>query len=67
MAGVESFVPFDQVVEAMAHIGTLISPKLRETSLGGLAVTATAKAVEKKLGISIGKKASQCEDCEGCD
>lgn len=53
IARVESFVPFDQVVEAMANIGKLISPKLRETSLGGLAVTKTAKQMEKKLGIKI--------------
>lgn len=53
IAGIESFVPFDQVVETMANIGKLISPKLRETSLGGLAVTKTAKQMEKKLGIKI--------------
>ena len=67
MAGVESFVPFDQVVKTMSRIGSLISPKLRETSLGGLAITPTGKGVERKLGIKIsGKNGNGCGDCEGC-
>ncbi|MBU1992222.1 MAG: L-serine ammonia-lyase, iron-sulfur-dependent, subunit alpha [Patescibacteria group bacterium] len=50
MAGIESYVPFDEVVVAMRNIGKLISSKLRETAMGGLAVTKTGENVKKKLG-----------------
>lgn len=53
IAGVKTFVPFDEVVEAMAGIAKLMSPKLRETALGGLAVTETGNMVKKKLGLAI--------------
>lgn len=53
LMGVESFIPFDQVVAAMSNIGKLLSPKLRETALGGLALSPEAKKIEKKLGIKI--------------
>ncbi len=43
LAGVESFIPADEVIEAMGQIGRLIPRELRETSLGGLAVTTAAK------------------------
>jgi L-serine dehydratase len=39
MAGVEFPIPFDQVVDAMGWVGRSLPPSLRETALGGLAVT----------------------------
>ena len=39
LAGIESFVPPDQVVAAMKDIGDSMPRKLKETSLGGLAAT----------------------------
>ncbi|MBU1019151.1 MAG: L-serine ammonia-lyase, iron-sulfur-dependent, subunit alpha [Patescibacteria group bacterium] len=53
MSGVESFIPIDEVIDAMGKIGRLLSPKLRETALGGLAVSKTAMKTTKKLGIKI--------------
>jgi len=52
IAGIKSFVPFDEVVEAMSHIGKMISPRLRETALGGLAITKTGEKIKKKLGFN---------------
>ncbi len=49
--GVESFVPFDEVVRAMREVGDLMSPKIRETALGGLAVTPTGQEVAKRMGL----------------
>ncbi|NOZ21924.1 MAG: L-serine ammonia-lyase, iron-sulfur-dependent, subunit alpha [Planctomycetes bacterium] len=49
IAGVRSEVPFDEVVSAMHETGRLMSDALRESSLGGLAATETAKEVEKRL------------------
>lgn len=39
LAGVEFPIPFDQVVDAMGWVGRSLPPSLRETALGGLAVT----------------------------
>ena len=49
LAGVHSFIPVDEVIEAMNRIGKALPKSLRETSEGGLAVTATAKAVETRI------------------
>ncbi len=43
LAGVKSFIPMDQVVEAMAAVGKLMHPSLKETAEGGLAQTPVAK------------------------
>lgn len=53
IAGVESFIPFDEVVQAMANIAEIMSPKLRETALGGLAMTKTGVMIKRKLGMKI--------------
>lgn len=55
IAGVTSFIPFDEVVEAMNNIAEIMSPKLRETALGGLAVTKTGNEIKRKLGLPIVK------------
>ncbi len=44
-AGVESVIPFRQVVEAMNQTGKMIPPALRESSEAGLAGTLTAKQI----------------------
>lgn len=49
--GVESFVPFDEVVRAMREVGDLMSPKIRETALGGLAMTPTGQEVAGRMGL----------------
>lgn len=41
IAGIESAIPFDEVVGAMYRIGKRLPPELRETSKGGLATTPT--------------------------
>lgn len=42
LAGISSFIPFDEVVDAMFSIGNMMSADLRETARGGCAVTPTA-------------------------
>lgn len=49
MAGITSFIPVDEVIDAMNRIGKAMPGSLRETSEGGLAVTPTAKAVEQRI------------------
>lgn len=53
MAGINSFIPFDEVVAAMNNIAQIMSPKLRETALGGLAVTKTGNMIKRKLGLRV--------------
>ena len=43
MAGVSFPIPFDEVAAAMGAVGKSLPPSLRETALGGLAVTPTGK------------------------
>lgn len=51
VCGIESFIPFDEVVWSMNNIARIMSPKIRETALGGLAVTTTGLRIRKKLGL----------------
>lgn len=41
LAGVESLIPFDEVVSAMKSVGDMMNPDLKETAKGGLAATET--------------------------
>lgn len=49
LAGVDSVVPFDEVVKAMSQIGDLMSPLLKETSEAGLARSTTGKRISNEL------------------
>lgn len=49
LAGVDSLIPFDEVVEAMYQVGKALPESLRETALGGLAATPSGKALEEKV------------------
>ncbi len=49
LAGIESIIPFDEVVTAMKSVGRLMSPDLRETARGGLAATPTARAINRRM------------------
>ena len=53
MAGIESKVPFDEVVKAMNDIANSMSERVRETALGGLAITKTGNRIKRKLGLKI--------------
>lgn len=49
MAGVSSKIPFDDTLSAMYKIGIELPASLRETALGGLAVTKTGLALKDKV------------------
>ena len=50
-AGMEFPIPFDEVAEALAGVGRALPPSLRETALGGLAATPTARALGRTLAL----------------
>ena len=53
LAGIRSFVPFDEVIDSMRRIGMDMPPCVRETGEGGLATTDTGKAARERI---FGKK-----------
>ena len=50
LAHLESFIPPDEVVGAMAQVGRMMPLELRETAEGGLAQTPTGLAVTARMG-----------------
>lgn len=48
-SGVKSCIPLDDIVDAMRETGELMSPKLKESSEAGLAVTKTGILIKEKL------------------
>lgn len=49
LAGIQSKIPCDEVIEAMNQIGQTMPSSLRETALGGLAQTKTALRLQKEI------------------
>ena len=49
LAGVESRIPVDEVIDAMGEVGRRMPVEFRETALGGLAATPTGRAVKKRM------------------
>ena len=45
LAGIVSRIPPDEVIDAMAEVGSSMSADLRETARGGLAATPTGKRI----------------------
>lgn len=49
LSGVESKIPFDEIVDAMAQTGALMSPMLKESSQAGLATTKTGLKIKAQV------------------
>lgn len=49
LAGIESRIPCDEVIEAMYKIGSEMPRTLRETALGGLAATPTGEKLKEQV------------------
>lgn len=66
MLGVESVIPMDEVTEAMMNISQRMSETIRETALGGLAVTRTGLKLREKMGLPPvpQKYLTKCRDCK---
>lgn len=52
LAGDSSVIPVDEVVNAMGEVGQSMEEKYKETALGGIAATPTARAIEQKVLIN---------------
>ena len=49
MAGIQSRIDVDEVIEAMGQVGRRMPVEFRETALGGLAATPTGRAVKERM------------------
>ena len=49
LAGVDSVIPVDEVIEAMGEIGASMETRYKETAMGGLAATKTGQAIAKRV------------------
>jgi L-serine dehydratase len=49
LAGFDSVIPLDEVIQAMEEVGSALPATLRGTALGGLSVTRTSKDIEGRL------------------
>lgn len=58
MAGVSSFIPADEAIQAVAEVGKMLPMQLRETGLGGLANTPTGRAAARALR----KEQADCQE-----
>lgn len=59
LAGVESVIPCDEVIEAMFRIGQTMPSTMRETARGGLAVTPTGERLKRQIFGDESKEESQ--------
>lgn len=51
MAGYDQVIPFDEVIETAKRVAQQMPRELRCTSLGGLSITPTSLAIEKRLAL----------------
>ena len=49
LAGIESRIPVDEVIDAMGDVGRRMPVEFRETALGGLAATSTGQEVKRRM------------------
>lgn len=49
LAGILTIIPLDEVIETMYKVGKILSPTLKETAMGGLAVTPTGIQIAREI------------------
>lgn len=62
LAGYDPVIPLDEVIETAKQVSKQMPRELRCTNLGGLSITPTAKAIEKKLA----EQKANCGSGCGC-
>jgi len=60
LADYDPVIPFDEVVETAQRVANQMPRELRCTALGGLSITPTSKAIEKRLAE---RKSAGCGSC----
>jgi len=49
LAGMKSIIPCDEVIDAMYRTGKMMPMQLKETAMGGIAASPTAKKISKEI------------------
>ena len=49
LAGIESRIPADEIIDVMKKVGQQMPPALRETGEGGMAATPTGRRIAREL------------------
>ena len=49
LAGIKAYIPVDECIAAMNHVGNALPASLKETAKGGLAMTKTGLALKEKV------------------
>ena len=57
LAGIESKIPVDEVIDAMGEVGRRMPVEFRETALGGLAATPTGRILKEQAAARRNAKA----------
>jgi L-serine dehydratase len=63
LAGYDQVIPLDEVIDTAKAVAKKMPREVRGTNLGGLSITPTAIALEKKLAE---RKAASCGSGCGC-
>lgn len=66
LAGITSFIPADEAIDAMKAVGDAMPASLRETAEGGLAVSPTAQHWTEEHFSNMGVGGSICTGCGSC-
>ena len=67
LAGIKSKIPVDETIEALKRVGEGLPAALRETAQGGLAITPTGQALERKVfGTRSSLTSNPCSTCGSC-
>ncbi|MEO0896943.1 MAG: L-serine ammonia-lyase, iron-sulfur-dependent, subunit alpha [Bacteroidota bacterium] len=62
LAGDRAMIPVDEIVDAMGEVGSAMEVRYKETALGGIANTPTAREIEKRVLI---QEAEEVKASEG--
>lgn len=56
LAGDSAVIPVDEVIDAMGEVGASMETKYKETALGGIANTPTAREIEQRVLIQVAEE-----------
>lgn len=59
LAGDSAIIPVDEVIDAMGEVGASMETQYKETALGGIANTPTAREIEKKVLVQVVEEAEE--------
>jgi len=63
LADFDPVIPLDEVIETAQRVAEQMPRELRCTALGGLSITRTSQAIERRLAAA---KATSCTNCSSC-